>query len=332
VIVKSLMAHDFDSVSDRYDELNKPQSKSYWAGIAAAGIHERLVGDVGARKGLDEAGILKKKEALAEAQSELAAAQERAVRLDTALAAIEDGKHRYHAEIRSLRAQRVALRGRTLTLIDSGGGTDGDYRRIELERDQIEDEIERLRDELQMDERRLNRELRSGIALENELERRVRGCENELKAAVTARVPLAEDVAEYDLEARLRELLDGVKVDALGPEEEEIELLRHKMTPPEFAEAMGIPYSSFTRQMAKALASVDGFAFAGGADNPRQPIKQPIEQVLEVHGPKKRYIVFDALDLARYHPDQIRRMKLFLSRPFRAGEAPEETGASPILE
>lgn len=124
----------------------------------------------------------------------------------------------------------------------------------------------------------------------------------------------------YDIEARLRELLEGVRVESAIAESDEPVLVRDRLTLAEYASVLGIPISTMNRNVKVALASNDGFAFSGGPTNPKQIFRnRRVEQVLETHGPKKRFVVFSNLDLSGYTPAQISQMKITLGTPLSRG-------------
>jgi hypothetical protein len=312
-IAMALMGHEFKKVADMYDELNKTAMKRRCAAIGAAVNWGLLRGEQGAEPGLDEQRILAAKQSLQETQAEMTASERRSADLEARLARIEDGVHPAQSKIAEHRERRSAMRAELMARLAAGTVSDLDFRKNEIERQEIEDAVDHLRDELVLEERRLNRDVRVEAGLQRNLDRRISECLAELDAAVAARVPLPDLVEGYDIDARLAELLDGVPAFEHGGEGAEPQLVREKLTLQEYASVMGIPLSSLRRQLVKSLASRDGFAFAGGRNNPRQPFGQPVEQVLEVHGPHSRYVVFSKLDLSWYHPDQIREMKRLLS-------------------
>jgi hypothetical protein len=315
VIVKSLQAHAFGTISDVYDRLNTPESKTRWSGVATAGIWELLVGDVGARLGLDEERVIAAITRRDEAQAEIRTARARIAETEAKLTAVETGAHSLQREADRLRQRRSSLHKQLVESLDRAQPHRSTHRRLELERARIDDELDDVRERLVLAERRLNADLRTDTARVAEADARVTLAEQDFTAACAARIPLPDDGSAYpEPEQRLQEILGRAAVpsepDLVSPTP-----LRDKLSVAEYADAMGIPVSSLNRQIKSALESLDGFAFRGGASNSRQPFFQPIEEVIEVHGERTRFIVFTNLDLTRYHPDQIARMKTILAVP-----------------
>ncbi len=190
-----------------------------------------------------------------------------------------------------------------------------EYRRLEQQLQQVDDHLEELRDELTAVQGQLAADLGEEHRFAREATARVHRAEEALREAAEARLPLLPGTEPGDLAKRLQELLEGTN--RVGTEDhsadDEPDLARRWLTVNEYAAVMGSTHSTIRRYIRDALASEDGFPFAGGAANHRNPWFQPIEQILESYGPRTRRFNFDTLELSRYTPGQIAAMKRLLA-------------------
>ncbi len=306
VIAKSLLDHEMTSISARYDDVDTEASRQHWARIASEGIWEIIGGAGGARKGLDEAAIISARDRLQEAQAELKATEERLAALKAKRQMLTDGRSSAQRRIRKLKRERRTLHGAL------AAGT-LDLQLIAEERNRLADELEDARDELENHERRLRDSLEDVHELRLAASEAVHAREKDLAQAIEQRIPLPDDAPDYDEDVLLAELVGQSHVPHGGTEQPADKPLRDTLSIEEFASALGVPYSSVTRWIRNAQKSPLGLAFTPG--NRRNPWHQPISEILEELGPHTRRFVFSRLDKSHYHPDQIARMKAFLSRP-----------------
>lgn len=317
-IAAALLDHTMPGgISAIYADLESQRGRL--ARIAAYAITEYIAGERGARLGLDEERIIASRRQYQEAQAELIAAQARIAELELDLATIGTRKHPLYTRIASLREQRRTKRAKALT--DGQSRSDQEYRRLDQELKQLDDELDELRDELAALQGRLAADFSDEARIERGATARLHRVEEALREATEARIPLPPGQEPQDLDKRLQQLLRGTDLlEDDDVKDQEPELVRDRLTVKEYAIVMGIVHPTMRRYIRIALASEDGFPFSGGASNHRNPWFQPIEEILEVHGPRMRRFSFDALDLSRYTPGQIAAMKHLLSTMPAAGE------------
>jgi hypothetical protein len=329
VMAMCLLDHAFGSLAARYEELNRESFRERWSRVVAAGVWDYYAGDRGAKRGLDRERIVYAKRALQEAQADFHAAEQSLRELEGLQIEHEEGRSPSQRELAKLvttsdrelaelRTKRQAMTSAVLS--GEGELSEAEWRRYEVSRARIDDEIEGLRSVAVSEERRLTREIEADQKRLSRLQRegatelqRLKDIaverRAELEAACTARVPISDHERPGDLQAELELLLTGVEAAERQRSEqvEEPQLLRERLTAREYAAAMGIALGTLNRHIREALASETGFAFPVG--DRRNAWFQPLNEIFEELSPRRRYFVFSRLDLSKYHPTQIARMK-----------------------
>jgi len=332
VMAKCLLDHAFGSLAARYEELTHESFRERWSRIVAAGVWDYYAGDRGAKRGLDRERIVYAKRGFQEAQADFRAAEESLRGLERLQIEHEESRNPLQCELAKLvttsdrelaelRTKRQAITSAVLSA--DGELSEAEWRRYEVSRARIDDEIDGLRGIALSEERRLTREIEADQKRLSRLQREgateLRRLNDvaverraELEAACAARVPVSDHERPGDLQAELELLLTGVQTgERSGSEQvEEPQLLRERLTAREYAAAMGIALGTLNRHIREALASETGFAFPVG--DRRNAWFQPLNEIFEEISPRRRYFLFSLLDLSKYHPTQSARMKATL--------------------
>jgi hypothetical protein len=228
------------------------------ARIAAHAITEYLTTDRGAQLGLDEQRIITSRRRLQETEAQLRAAQARIAELERELATLRTQEHPLYGKIRVLRDQKRVLRA---TAVNEGHSLpEREYRRLEQEIQQFDDQLEELRDELTAFQGRLAGELADENKLERHATARLHQAQEELRQATEARIPLPPGQEPGDLDQRLHELLGDIdQMDEEDVQDEEPGPLRNWLTVKEYAAVIGIPHSTMRRYIREASSPKAAF-------------------------------------------------------------------------
>jgi hypothetical protein len=331
VMVEALLDWTMSGNMRRYGDIERERDRL--AGIVSRGITEYLTGDRGAQFGLDEGAIIHARTRLQEAQAEVAAAEASVAEGEEHFAALRAPDDPHKQNIARLRERKRQLRAE---LIDQGGALSAaDFRRREHEVGRVDDELDEERDRLAGLQEEAAANLQEATTLLRIASETAHQAEEGLRLAAERRIPLPAGDQPGDVAARIQELLSGtlrVHRDDV-PSRGEDDLVRRWLSTPEYAAVIGLSHSTLRRQIRDCLANGRSYPFAGGADDRRQPWFQPLGEILEELSPRRRRFSFDALDLSRYTPTQIRHMRAIMSSvgtvgrsaPVRSTPAPPST-------
>jgi AraC-like DNA-binding protein len=291
-----------------YADLRDTDVREMWSAVATAGIHDFIRGARGARLGLDVSRIVDARRLYQEAQAELLAAEEEIADVSQLAESVKRGLHPIHDELRVLRPRKAKL-------LDRQGISGGDFRKLFLELASLDLEIEEAEGRLAFEAAVLAARLDAARSHATDATSRLHRAETSLEQAVQARVPLAEDAPDPDIQAELQTLLHGLIAsdEETDVNDDEPVLSRRHLSVKEYAEVMGLSHSTLRRYIADTLRSGRGYPWPQG--DRRNPWYQPLEEIFfnPMPGSRRRFFVFDALDLSRYRPEQIRAMKALLA-------------------